>query len=266
MLTQKQWKIQLLTEHMHNTATTAATIAANLSVLRQPMVREHAIIAEETRSISIRIIKALEKNIYEKLPDDEFGILILELARRLEYLTMNAALVACKVLEHKSLAVVADNLRYYSIELGELFGKKHEFSDIPAVSPRSTVIPDVFFIFSAVSGKYRWYENAQLVQEVLDYCPEYIKNGRLVMENQRHSLNAPLIQWGDINKNSGIAVIADAHDPKKFYAVISEFGLHSLFNGHVGINKAPASDIPVRECWSASDGSDIMFLDWGKMI
>ncbi|MDR2571685.1 MAG: hypothetical protein LBD23_15520 [Oscillospiraceae bacterium] len=266
MLTQKQWKTQHLTEHIRNVAISATTEAAHLSAMHRTMVREHAIIAEEIRSISTRILDSLEKNIYCGLSDDDFTKIAINYSNCASYLALNAALLACKVREHKAMAVFAEELRTFSLELGELYGKSQRFIDAPAVLPRSKVIPDIFYIFTAISGKYVWRENAQYVHEVLSYWPDFIKNDRYIENNEVRDRNIPLIKLGELTEESGIVIISDTHDPKKQYAVLAEFTLHSLVNSHVGINKECKTDIPVRECWSASDGNDLIFPDWEKLV
>lgn len=81
MLTQTQWKIQLIAEHMCNTATAVATAAGHLSVQQLPMTKEHAVIADEIRHLSARILEVLEQNIYAGLPGIEFESLLQELSR-----------------------------------------------------------------------------------------------------------------------------------------------------------------------------------------
>jgi len=265
MLTQKQWKIQQLAVHMQNTATSAGIVAANLTASRQPMGREHGIIADEARNLSLKIVEALEQNIYASLSDSDFDAMILELSRQTAFAALNAALLSGKVLEHKALAVIADELRYVAIELGELYGTSQLYKDIPMVSPKSKVVSATFDLFHATSGKYTWFENAHFVQEVLNYCPEYIQGNRLVINNAWRDLNAALIQLGDVPENAGIVIISDAYNPKKQYAVVAEFKMLSLSRSYVGINKTCSADIPVRECWSSSDGSDIVFFDWERM-
>ena len=265
MLTQKQWKIQQLAEHMHNTATSAGIVAANLAALRKPMVSEHGVIADETRIVSLKILEALEKNVYADLSNSEFETIILELSRQTAFAALNAALLAGKVMEHKALAVVADELRYTAMELGTVCGNTHKYKDIPFVSPRSTVVSDTFDLFHATSGQYTWYENARFVQEILNYCPEHIQDNRLVINNTWRDLDAPVIRFGDVPKDAGIVIISDAFNPQKLYAVVAEFKILSLARSYVGVCKPCSAEIPVRECWSASDGSDMIFPDWDAL-
>jgi hypothetical protein len=250
---------------MLSTSTAAAAEAAHLMVLRQPMVKEHAVIAEETRTISVRIMDALEKNLFCGLPDGEFETIIVEMSRMTAFLALNAALLASKVREHKALAVFADELRNFSLYLGEVYGYEQKHFDIPAVSPRSGVIADALNVFSAFSGKYQWAENARFVSEILSYAPEHIHERRLIIKNETRDMDIPFIQLGDIPENPGVVIISDCFDPKKNYAVLAEFNVNSLFFCYAGVNKPCALDIPVRECWSASDGGELIFPDWEKL-
>lgn len=265
MLSQKQWKTQQLAERMHNTATSAAIIAADLTAGRKPMVREHGVIADETRAVSVKMMKALEQNIFACLADGKFEALMIGLSRQTALLALNAALVSGKIREQKALAVVADELRNLALELGELYGQSQAYRDIPVVSPRSKVLSNTFDLFHATSGQVTWYENAQFVQEVLNYCPEYIQNGRLVIDNAWRELNAPLIQFGDAPEDAGIVIISDAYEPRKQYAVVAGFEMLCLSRSHVGVSKPCSMDIPVRDCWAASDGSELIFPDWNKI-
>ena len=265
MLTQKQWKTQHLAEHMLGLATAAATEAAHLSSMRHIMVKDHAVVAEEIKRISMRVIETLEQNIYGGLSDESFAEMVINYSEEASFLALNAALVACCARENKAMAVFAEELRSFSLELGELFGKKYKYTDIPEVLPKSSVVPDTFYMVRATSGNHVWVENAQFVWEFLMYCPEYIKDGRLVIKNEFRDIDIPFIKLGDVPENPGIIIISNVFDRNKKYAVLAEFNLHSLANSHIGVSKECKASIPLRECWSASDGSDLIFPDWEKL-
>lgn len=265
MLTQKQWKIQHLAEQLLNTATSADAEAASRDAQRQGAAKDHLIVAEEIRNVAAHIMEALEHNIFGGLADNEFDVMINDLAKRTSFLALNAALVACKVREHKAMAVFADRLRSTALEILSLYGKEKDYVDIPAVYPRSRVVTDVFYLLCATSGNVRWYENAHLVQEFLDYCPEYFQGNRLVINNNWRNMNLPIIRLGDVPEDPSLVIVSDAHNPQKLYAVVASVNLHSLANSYVGVSKPCDAGIPIRECWSASDGSDIIFPDWEKL-
>jgi len=267
MITQKQWKIQQLVLHMQSTATAIASEAAHMSSMRQIMAKEHAIIAEEMSGISTRILKALETNIFGGLQDDEFDNMMLQMLGRIEVLTLNAALLACKVKEHKAMAVFAEELLNISLELQELFDQKTNYSDIPEVSPQSTVVTDWFYMFTAISGKYVWRENAHFIAEVMNYNPEYVQGSRYIVKDGNRDMAIPFIKLGEVTGNKAVVIVKDWQSPSKLYAVLAELKIpHSLSNSRVGISTKPGTaDIPVRDCWSASDGSDLLFIDWEKL-
>ncbi|MCL2222715.1 MAG: hypothetical protein FWC20_08740 [Oscillospiraceae bacterium] len=266
MITQKQWKIQQLALHMQSAATAIASESAHMSSMRQVMAKEHAIIAEEMSAISMRILKTLEQSIFGGLQDDEFDNMMLQMLRRIEFLTLNAALLACKVKEHKAMAVFAEELLNTSLELQEMYEQKTEYLDIPEVSPRSTVVTDWFYMFTAISGKYIWRENAQFIAEVMDYMPECVQGNRYIVKDGNRNMDIPLIKLGEATSSTGVVIVTDWQSPSKLYAVLAELKIpHSLSNSRVGISKASTADIPVRDCWTASDGSDLIFIDWEKL-
>jgi len=267
MITQKQWKTRQLAEHMQSTATSIAAEAAHMYSMRQFMAKEHAIIAEEMSGISERMLKTLEQNIFGGLQESEFDHMVLEMLKRIEFLTLNAALLACKVKEHKAMAVFAEQLLNTSLELQELYEREAAYLDIAEVSPRSTVVTDWFYMFTAISGKYTWRENAQLIAEVMNYRPEYVQGNRYVVKEGNRDMDIPFIKLGEVTNNPGVVIVMDWLNPSKLYAVLAELAIpHSLSNSRVGISKPSTADIPVRDCWSASDGSDLIFPDWEKLL
>ena len=266
MITQKQWKIQQLAERMQGIATSIASESAHMYSMRQSMAKEHSVIAEEMGGISVRIFKTLEQNMFGGLRDNDFDNIISEMLKRIEFLTLNAALLACKVKEHKAMAVFAEELLNVSLELQELYKREPAYLDIPEVSPRSPVVTDWFYMFTAISGKYVWRENAQLIAEVMNYVPEYVQGNRYVIKDGNRDMDIPLVKLGEISSSAGIVIVMDWLNPSKLYAVLAELKVpHSLSNSRVGISKPCTADIPVRDCWLASDGSELIFPDWEKL-
>ena len=265
MITQKQWKIQHLAEHARNLSASIAAEAAHRTVQRQPMAADHAVIAEVTKQLSLKMLGAVEKNIFGSLPDEEFVKVIADCSKTSVYLALNAGLLSCKLREHMPLAVFAEELRDCALELLEATGNRQSYADIPAALPRSRIIADMFYICSAVSGKYTWFENAQLVQEILYDGHDYVQGNRLIIKNPWRDIDMPFIKLDNTSNDAVVIIISDALDPKKGYAVSANVNLGSLANSHVGVNKPCKIDIPVRECWAASDGSDIIFPDWEKI-
>ena len=255
-------KLMYLAERMVNLSLMEASESARQAVQRQLMVYEQQLAAEETKQFAFRMIEVVEGSMSGSLPDTEFDKVMKELTKRLSFLALNTALISCKVRELHPLAVFAEEKLNIWGELNEALGNTVEYRDIPAVMPRSRIIRDVFYMFSAVSGEYLWSENAQLVMEVMNYRPEFIQDNRLVIKNGQRDMDIPYIRLGDVPESPGVVIISDALDPKKLYAVLAEFGLHSLTNSYVGVNKPCSADIPVRECWSSSGGGEIIFPDW----
>ena len=266
MITQKQWRIQHLAGHMGNVAVSAAAEAARRKAERQSMVKEHAVVADEIRNISSKMIMLVEQNVFNKLDDNSFDIALQGLIVQSTFLALNAALVACKVLEHKPMAVFAEEVRNLTIELCELYGQTQQYIDIPVPENKNRVVDDTFFLIRAVSGSYIWCENARFVNEILLYTPELISNNRLMIKNGWRDIDAPFIKLGDVINNAGLVIITDDRDPNKQYAVLAEITVNLLANSYVGVSKSSASDIPVRECWIASDGSEMIFPDWEQLI
>jgi len=265
MLNQKLWKIKSMAERMSNLAYSIAAEAARQKVKRQQMTREQATIAEETRTLSMRLLDAAESGIFGNLPESGFDAIAEDITKKVSFLALNTAFVSCKLPEFMPVAVFAEELLNIWRELSEALGDVVEFTDIPTPSPRSRVIPGVFYLLRATSGDTVWCENAQLVTEVLDYCPEFIQDNRLVIKNAWRDLDIPFIKLGEVAENRGIVIIADAIDKKKYYAVYASVSVHCLANSYVGVNKPYTGDMPVRECWAASDSSELIFPDWEKI-
>ena len=266
MLTQKQWKIQCLAERMNNLSNNIAAEAARQTVQRQHMANEQTIIAEETRIIALRLLDAVEAGIFNNLCEEDFIIIVQKAAAMTSFLALNTAFVSCKIPELKPVAVFAEELLNIWCDLSEALGDIIEFKDIPVPSPRSKIIPGVFYLFRATSGGVTWCENAQLVMEVLgDDGMEYVQGDRYIIKNHWRDLDVPFIKFGEVPENPGIVIIADAIDRKKHYAVYASVSIHGLVNSYVGVNKKYNGEIPVRECWSSSDGSDLIFPDWEKL-
>ena len=266
MLTQKQWKIQYLSERMSNIAISMAAEAARRKAEHRTMVKEHAIVAEELRKLTDKMIELVEQNIFNKLENDVFDTAMKDVITMSTLLALNAALVACKVQENKQMAVFAEEIAYLSMDLSTLYGQKQKFHDIAKVSPKSRVAGDVFFVLlKTISGKYVWCENTQYVNEIMLYIPEYIINNRLIIKNEFRNMDMPFIKLGDETENSGLIIISNDLDSSKQYAVLAEININILSNSHIGVSKTSGSDIPVRECWAASDGSEMIFPDWEKI-
>jgi len=268
MLTQKQWKIQYLAERMNNLALNLAAESARQIVLRQHTAHEQAIIAEEARNIAVRLLEAVEAGIYRNLSNYDFDKIAHDMAKRTSFLALNAAFVSCKIPELMPVAVFAEELLNIWRELTDTLEVRVDFTDIPVPSPRSTVIPDVFYLFQATSGNITWCENARLVMEVLGAEGdglEYVQGNRYVIKNNWRDLDVPFINLGEVSENPGIIIIADASDRKKQYAVYASVSVHGLVNSYVGVSQTYSGEIPVRECWLASDGSELIFPDWEKL-
>ena len=265
MLTQKQWKLQHLAQHMSNVAVSAAAEAGRRAAERQSMVKEHGIVAEEMRKLTDKMIELVEQNIYGKLSDDDFDKMMKDIITMSTFLALNAALVACKVLEHKPMAVFAEEIRNLTVELGELYGQEQQYLDMPSVSPRSRVVRGAFFLLRTISGGIVWCENAQFVNEIMLYVPDFIENNHLVINNEWRNMNIPVIKMGDVSQNAGLIIITSDVDSNKQYAVLAEITINILSNSHVGISTQSKSNIPVRECWTTSDGSEMIFPDWEKL-
>ena len=102
------------------------------------------------------------------------------------------------------------------------------------------------------------------MQEVFLYAPDLLQGDRFVLKNSWRDMDMPFIKLGEAAPDSGIVIISDSSDPQKHYAVLASFCIHALSNSRVGVSKPYQKDLPVRECWSASDGSDLIFMDWSK--
>ena len=264
-MTIKQWKVQQLAERMLNLSVNIAAESARQIVARQRFSHEQAIIAEEARFTAQRLLGATERNLFGGLLDDEYDKIIREMTRRTSFMALNTAFVSCKIPELAPVAVHAEELLNLWRELCNAMEAAQAYSDIPMPLPRSRVIPGDFYLLRATSGSLTWCENAQLVSEVMSYSPDFIMGNRLVIKNDWRDMDMPYINLGEPPGNPGIVIISDALDKKKQYAVYAEVSVHGLVNSHVGVNSPYSGEIPVRECWVASDGSEMIFPDWEKL-
>lgn len=265
MLNQKQWKIQQLAERMNNVAYSIAAESARQTVKRQKLAKEQSIVADEARNIAVHLLTATEQNIFNNLPDDEFDKIVKEMMTRTMVIALNTAFISCKIPDLKPVAVFAEELLNLSNEMREVMCCTPMYMDIPAPFPRSRIIPGVFYLFRATTGDVIWCENAELVTEILQPFPDGIKNNRFVEKSKWRDLDIPYINFGDASDNPYVIIVKDANDNKKHYAVQVSIDALSLANSYVGVNKPYDGVIPVRECWAASDGGELIFPDWEKL-
>lgn len=274
-MTKKQWQCQRLMQHLLSTSTMIAAEAARKDADQTQMGTELAVIAEETRNISIKLSQALERHIFGEMDDGNFDEVVLDATLQSKLLAINTAIMASKVDMLKPAAVFAEEIRNTSLELREICEPESRRSpkfgrmiDIPSPDPRSKAATGWQYLFTAVSGRYVWSENTNFVMEVLLYCAEFIKNGRLQILNLWRELDIPVLWPDPESKEASVLVILCAHDdPRRKYAVAAElpddFGVIS--NCRVGVATKSALPIPVRECWRGLDGNDIYFPDWAAI-
>ena len=263
MFTQKQWSTMIIGRQLEQIAISLIIEVVRQRGERKLMVREQAVIAEEIRNIAEHIIKAAEQNIFGDLSDNALDTMMTDIAQRgFSFLATNAVLLASKN-SIPELGIFAEELQNYSVKLCSLYGCAPEYEDILTAYPVSRVIPNDMPCLSATSGKYKWYENTRYVTEILAYHPEFIQGSRLILKNEWRDMDMPFIQLGEATRSSGIAIIADSRDPKKFYAVLIDS--QSIIITPVGINKPCELDIPVRECWATAGDGEIIFPDWEKI-
>jgi hypothetical protein len=259
-----------IAQQMNSLALDATLEAARSGKEHKIMVREQAVIAEEIRTIALRIMAAVEQNTFGKLPEDEFEIMMSGLVKRALFLSTNSALISFKADKIIQLSIITEELRALSCRLAELYKSGNKSPQLPrdysVAYPVSRVISGTVVFFTAVTGEYTWRENADNVVEIFYYDPCFITGNRFKFKNEWRDMDYPIIDLRKQNKNDdigGIVIISDACDPKKLYAVYTDE--HGFVEGQVGVNKPCGLDIPVRECWAASGGGDIIFPDWERI-
>jgi chemotaxis signal transduction protein len=286
MLT-KERKLEIYTERLHRLALDLALYASQGDATRHGI----AIVAEETRTMSLRLYAMLEKESIPSLPDS-----IMDALLQIEYLSFNGWLEMLRIgvnfdpiknhillSDSRSLSVILDEIRNVARDMRNLFNlaETHRVLPQPELKKESRVSNAKLFLLQATIGGTAFVENAAYVEEVITYVdgdPHFdIKDGHVMLRGvkipvadcyTRFNLDRSPIK--DAAGRSCVLVIKTAweKEPARYGILVDAlpqtFGFFSRFSeGESTDSRSPVFANPyARACWDTADGGQMIFLDW----
>ena len=171
MLT-KERKLEIYTERLHRLAFDLALQASQGDTNWKGI----AIVADETRTMSLRLYTMLEKESMESLPAS-----IMDALLQIEYLSFNGWLEMLRIgvdfdpnknyilpSGSRNLSVIFDEIRNVARDMRGLFNLAETHSDLPQpeLKNESRVSNAKLFLLQATIGGEAFVENAAYVEEV----------------------------------------------------------------------------------------------------
>lgn len=279
-LDQKIWNCQILAER-------AWTLSINLAMeagKRGQLGEGYAVIAEETRTLALKLFKIVENAKYGTLGEASFDE-VLDIAKMTGLLALNTVVESTWVKNHTdagnstseiTISICAEEIRMLTNGLTDLIeGERKNTLCIPEITnPIKSSSEQVELLQFSIAG-IPLFENLRYIQEVCSAHAGMIKNGNLMLRN----LSIPVINCFDQFsltpvKSSGrtthIIVNTDWDKPNQIYAVaVDDPDNSTLSRSRIGMNTVPKTDNVfgkyARECWDAFEDRQILFLDWNKL-
>ena len=260
------WKLERIGERLWILASMTASQAAWLASDGKGM----AIVAEETRTMAIKVNNAVEKALFDNEEPNKDKL--TPLALQINLLALNNAFEAAR-LGHlgKQAAVSAEEIRNLANEILCLFDTESEEKAGKIARPwpadvMSSLGRGAEFLGFGIDG-ITFYESLYNIQEVCSPLCER-KNGNIVLR----SMELPLIDgyklMGKTKSETAYVIVQTPWaEQNKLYAVAADIsGIHFL---PIGKPIDVPSEMPlakyVRECWENENGEPFYFMDWTKM-
>ena len=261
------WKLDHIGERLWILATMVATQSAALASEGKGV----AIVAEEIRNLSNKVIYAVEKSVVdgEELNSEK----IATIAFQLKLLALNGSFEAFRLRERgKQTAIYVDEIRNLAYEILCLFDKvsQERVRKISKPWPAnviSSVNQGCECLQFNIDG-IDFYEALDNVQEVCDPVLER-RNGNIILR----SMELPLIDgyklMGKSKAETPYVIIRTPWaDQNKLYAVAAD--IDAIHRFPIGKPIDAPSEMPlskyVRECWENENGEPFYFMNWAKMI
>jgi len=286
MLT-KERKLEIYTERLHRLAFDLALCASQGDTNWKGI----AIVADEARTLSLRLYAMLEKERVESLPASVMDTLL-----QIEYLSFNGWLEMLRIgvdfdpdknyilpSGSRNLSVIFDEIRNVARDMRGLFNLAETQSDLPQpeLKKESRVSNAKLFLLQAAIGGEAFVENAAYVEEVHTYIdgdPHFgIQDGYFQVRGvkipivdcyTRFNLDRSRIK--ETPRGSCILIIKTAWEKEpSLYGVLVDalpqtFGFFSRFSeGESTESRSRVFANPyARACWDTADGGQMIFLDW----
>lgn len=268
MLTEKQLiKFGLYSERAHRLAFDIAMQAGSLGE------NGIAIIADETRNVGIKLHRMFDG-------DEQNKDAILDAVSQLKYLALNGWLEILRVANYQlyykptmPLAVILDEINNLTNDIETAFNTTKELPLIrQKVAPQNLVITSDIHCISFFVGDLLFTENVRFVKEVL-----YYGNGDSVqLEDgcvKLRGINIPVIRPDKLtskneNKKTLLIINIDYSEKAKQIAVPTET-FPAVFRSSIGVSTECKEVICkdfVRECWTCEEDSQMLFLDYDKLL
>lgn len=231
-----------------------------------------AILAEETRSISLKLNSFSERDLLGHDPAEQK--FLSDMATELSYLALNAAIEASHSGHRgKAVAICAEDIRNLVNEFMEMLEDNQRWQHVPpplSGNAMTSVDNRVCFMQFSVDG-YRMIENINFIQEVISNKLER-HNMNITLRNSTIPVIDCFSLLGKKNDHPFYLILRTpwAKSNDRFAVAIDELSLSGLFYSPVGVPVSPTPDMPlrefVRECWESTDSQPFRFMDWPKMI
>jgi len=283
----KERKLEIYTERLHR-------LAFDLALQADGRDRVGiAIVADETRTISLRLFSILENESLENLPEP-----IINALTQIEYLSFNGWLEmlrtgVCfdyndigKSVGHLPLSIILEEIRNVTKDIRALFGIEGpaNFLCQPELKRESRVSNSKLFLLQATIGGEAVVENAAYVDEVHTYIegdPHFgIEDGYFQLRGlkipvvdcyARFNLDRSHIQETAAGSCMIIVKTAWEKDPALYGVLVDAlpqtFGFLSRFTaGESADSRSRVFVNPyARACWDTVDGGQMIFLDWKSL-
>jgi chemotaxis signal transduction protein len=285
MLT-KERKLEIYTERLHRLAFDLALQASQGDANWKGI----AVVADETRNISLKLYRILEKESIASPPEP-----IADALLQLEYLSFNGWLEMMRIgvdFDHtnvikpsgsRNLAVIFDELRNVTHDIRCLFDLANPHSDLPQpeLKKESRVSNAKLFLMQATIGGEPFVENAAYVEEVHTYIdgdsPFGIRDGFFQVRGikipvvdcyARLKLDRTHIKKTTVGSCMLIIKTDWEKEPNRYGVLVDAlpqtFGFFSRFSeGESTDSRSKIFANPyARACWDTVDGGQMIFLDW----
>ncbi|MDR1689339.1 MAG: hypothetical protein LBS21_12105 [Clostridiales bacterium] len=266
-MTKTIWKLNIAAERLWNTASALASQAAKFEMYGTGF----AVLAEETRRVSLQIGSYAEKVLFEQ--ESENMKFIADMAKHLSLLSVNTAIEAlANGNSGKGAAIAAEEIGNISRDIIELSGAEqhagcisHPFPKKPLTSLKEN---QAFLLFTAAG--YSMVENLSFVNEFL-LSADTSDSTHIIHRNGKIRIIDCFALLGENCDNPSYAIIKTpwAKTDETYAVAVDTLSVSSIFYSPLGHPVSPAPDMLmreyVREYWDGEDGEVFRFMDWGKM-
>ena len=258
------WKLQNAGERLWLLANMMAQHSAALDV------RGLAVVAEETRKMSERILGLTERALFgeeEIKPDD-----VRDVGTQLNLLALNSAIETSKVgFRGKPAVACVEDIRNIAYELTVLFDGNHAPKRYEGVVPypktgMTSVAHHNEFLLLNIGG-VAIVEPVANVKEI-NMCDAERTDSRIKLRGMEFPLIDAFAMLGKTQAEPAYVILYTPWaEQNKTYAVAAD--VSCLFFSPTGAPAAAPADAPLagyaREFWESENDMPFLFMDWPKM-